>query len=109
MRHTIDPKIDRLRTSWLDLDTDDATWLAGVADEVDATAGTRIGHRRFVHIVLSGPDAGLVVDAGDPPVVLRGASAVLVLTVSDMRELESRRAATAPAHPTRRPVTSPAV
>jgi hypothetical protein len=51
MRHTIDPRIDRLRTSRLDLDTDDATWLAGVADEVHATAGTRIGHRRFVHVV----------------------------------------------------------
>ena len=97
MRPTIDPRIDRLRTSWLDLDTTDATWLASVADEVPAAAGTRIGHPRFVHIVISGPDTGLVVDAGAPPAVLRGAGAVLVLTVSDKRELDERRATVAAA------------
>lgn len=109
MRYTTDPKIDRLRASWLDLGTDDAVWLAGVADEVDAAAGTRIGHHRFVHVVLSGPDAGLVVDAGALPVVLRGAGAVLVLRVRDMRELTSRRATTAAATPVRQPLARPAI
>jgi hypothetical protein len=66
-----------------------------------------IGHRRFVHLVLTGPDAGLIVDAGDPPVVLRGAGAVLVLTVGDMRELHDRRMTAT--QPSPRPVFQPAV
>lgn len=107
MRHTIDPKIDRLRSSWLDLDTADAVWLAGVADEIAAAAGTRIGHPRFVHIVLSGPNAGVTVDAGSSPLELRGPSSVLVLTVSDTRELEDRRATTTVPAP--RPITQPAI
>ena len=109
MRRTTDPKIDRLRTSWLALDTTDATWLASVADEVPAAAGTSIGHRRFAHVVLSGPDAGTVVDAGEPPVVLRGAGSVLVLTVSDLRELASRRGTVRAARPALQPVARPAV
>lgn len=94
MHRTTDPKINRLRSSHLALDPADAAWLASVADEVPASAGTPIGHHRFAHLVLTGLDAGLVVDAGEPPVVLREASTVLVLTASDLRELDRRRATT---------------
>ena len=109
MRPTTDPKIDRLQNSWLALDPADATWLASVADEVPAAAGTRIGHGRFAHVVLSGPDAGTVVGAGEPSVVLRGAGSVLVLTVSDLRELAARRGTVRAAHPALQPVARPAV
>lgn len=107
-RTTTDPKIDRLLASPLGLSRTDATWLASVADEVDVPAGTRVGHSRFTHLVLSGADAGTVVAAGVAPVVLRGAASLLVLTRADARELEARRTARrAPAHVTA-PVVRPA-
>lgn len=101
MRTTNDPKIARLRASWLDLEPDDAAWLARVADEFDAVAGTEIvGQRRFVYIVMTGPDTGTMIGAAGPPVTLRSAAKVLVLTVSDMQELARRR------RPVSRPVRS---
>lgn len=92
MRPTTDPKIDRIHHSWLGLSREDAVWLASVADEVDASGGTRLGHDRFAHIVLTGVDAGLVVDAGAARAVLRGPATVLVLTRHDADQLaEARR------------------
>lgn len=86
-----DPKIDRIHASWLGLCREDAVWLASVADEVDAPGGTRVGHRRFCHVVLSGTDAGTVINAGAPPIVLRGRATVLVLTSHDADRLAAAR------------------
>ncbi len=108
MLRTIDPKIDRIRSSWLDLDTTGATWLASVADQVDVPAGTSLGHRRFTHIVLTGDDAGTRVDAGDPPVRLRDAGSVLVLTAADAQELDRRCHAAATGHRVAAPRPRPA-
>lgn len=94
-RPTTDPRIERLRTSWLGLTSEDATWLAAVADEVDVRAGTVVGHHRFAHVVLSGPQAGLVVGAGAPAVALEHGGTVLALTARDLDELHRRRTATA--------------
>lgn len=109
MRRTIDPKIERIRASWLDLDTTDATWLASVADEVDVPAGTFVGgHRRFTHIVMTGEEAGTRVDPGEPPRKLRDAASVLVLTSADAAELDQRCDAAATAHRVARPALHPA-
>lgn len=94
-----DPKIDRIQDSWLGLCREDAVWLASVADEVDAAGGTRVGHDRFTHVVLTGADAGVVVDAGAPPIVLRGPAAVLVLTTHDAARLSDARSRTAAGSP----------
>lgn len=97
MRRIIDPKIDRIRSSWLDLDTTDATWLASVADELSVNAGTPLGDHRFTHLVMTGDDAGIRIDAGDPPVTLGDAASVLVLTAADAGELDQRCPAAATA------------
>lgn len=98
MRRTIDPKIDRIRSSWLDLDTADAIWLASVADEVEVPAGTSLRYHRFTHIVMTGDDAGTRIDPGDPPFRLRDAASVLVLTDANAEELDQRRRAATTAH-----------
>lgn len=104
MRRTIDPKIERIRSSWLDLDTADATWLASIADEVDVAAGTLVGgDHRFTHIVMTGEQAGTRVDPGEPPVSLRDAASILVLTSADAGELDQRCDTAATAHRRARP------
>lgn len=82
-----DAKIDRIHASWPGTSRKQAVRLAAAADEVVVHAGQRIGHRRFVHVVVDGPDAGLVVGAGDPPVVVTTTATVLVLTRDDARRL----------------------
>lgn len=82
-----DAKIDRIHASWLGTSREQAIRLAAAADEITVHTGQRIGHRRFVHVVVDGPDAGLVVDAGDPPVVLTTTATVLILPRDDARRL----------------------
>lgn len=84
IRFRTDAKIERL-AELFELDRRTARGLAAAADEVEVEAGRRIGHSRFVHVVVDGPEAGLVVDAGAPPAVLTATATVLVLTRDDAR------------------------
>ena len=89
-RIATDPKITRL-AGLLDLDRRTAAWLASVADEASVAAGELLSHDRFAHVLLDGPDAGRVVDAGSAH-RSRSDAHVLVLSARDAGRLDRRRA-----------------
>ena len=97
-RTTTDPKIDRIQQS-LGLAAEDAHWLASVADEVTADAGTLVGHARFTHVVTDAAGESFIVEAGAPPVRLTSNAPVLVVPRHAAARLTARLAGTARAVP----------
>ena len=90
-----DPKIDRIRTSWLRPTREDARWLASVADESVISGVLEPGN--FAFIALDHGSAGLIVGPGTPPTAVICPTNMLVLTSNQLGEAARRIPAVADA------------
>jgi hypothetical protein len=79
-----DPKVARLKNSWLEPDHRTAVVLARLADEMTLPAGSVLEAGRFSYVGLDDAHRDLVVTIGTPPTTLESAATVLILTTPDL-------------------------